>query len=64
MLKLREYINESFSELVHKVTWPTWDELINSSIVVLIASLIIAAVVFAIDLIFSESMSFLYKSLF
>lgn len=64
MLKLKEYINESFSELVHKVSWPTWDELISSSIVVLIASLIIAAVIFSIDLLFSESMTFLYKSLF
>ena len=64
MLKLREYINESFSELVHKVSWPTWDELISSSIVVLIASLIIATVLFIVDFAFSEAMTFLYKSLF
>lgn len=64
MLKLREYVNESFSELVHKVSWPTWSELTSSSIVVLIASLIIALVVFIIDLSFSRGMSFLYESLF
>ena len=64
MLKLREYVNESFSELVHKVSWPTWDELINSSIVVLIASLIIAGVIFLIDLSFSRGMELLYSFLF
>lgn len=64
MLKLREYINESFSELVHKVSWPTWDELMSSSIVVLIASLIIAAVIFLIDLAFSRGMETLYETLF
>jgi len=64
MLKLREYVNESFSELVHKVSWPTWSELTGSSIVVLVASLIIAALVFLIDLGFSKGMTFLYQSLF
>lgn len=64
MLKLREYVNESFSELVHKVSWPTWDELMSSSIVVLIASLIIAAVIFLIDLAFSRGMETLYETLF
>lgn len=64
MLKLKEYVNESFSELVHKVSWPTWDELMSSSIVVLIASLIIAAVIFLIDLTFSTGMEKLYETLF
>jgi len=64
MLKIRQYISDSFGELLNKVTWPTWSELTSSSIVVLVASLIIAAVIFVIDLIFNNGMTFLYETLF
>lgn len=43
------YIKESYNELMHKVSWPTWQELQNSAIVVMIASFIIAFVVYAMD---------------
>jgi preprotein translocase subunit SecE len=46
------YIEESFSELVHKVTWPTWAQLQSSSIVVLVASLIFALLIFVMDYLF------------
>lgn len=64
MLKVRQYINESFSELFNKVSWPTWPELTSSAIVVLVSSLIIAALIFIIDLAFSSGMEQLYKTLF
>jgi preprotein translocase subunit SecE len=44
-----EYIKESYDELVHKVSWPTWSELQNSAVVVSVASLMIALVVFMMD---------------
>jgi len=44
-----EYITESYDELMHKVSWPTWSELQNSAVVVSVASLIIALVVFIMD---------------
>ena len=47
--KVSEYIAESYDELMHKVSWPSWSELQNSAIVVSIASLIIALVVFLMD---------------
>ncbi|MFA5971720.1 MAG: preprotein translocase subunit SecE [Lentimicrobiaceae bacterium] len=43
------YITESYDELMHKVSWPTWSELQNSAVVVSVASLIIALVVFLMD---------------
>jgi preprotein translocase subunit SecE len=49
---------------MHKVTWPTWSELQGSAIVVLIASLIIALVVFLMDSGFSWGMKQIYKLLF
>jgi len=47
--KFVEYVKESYDELMHKVSWPTWSELQNSAVVVSVASLIIALVVFMMD---------------
>lgn len=52
MANIVQYIEESFNELVHKVTWPTWSELQSSAIVVLVASVIFALMIFVMDYIF------------
>lgn len=49
---------------MNKVTWPTWSELQGSAIVVMIASLIIAAIVFTMDAAFRKAMELIYESLF
>ena len=64
MKKIRRYIKESFTELIHKVTWPTWSELQNSTTVVMIASLIIALAIWAMDYSFDNIMSFVYGILY
>lgn len=58
---LATYCKESFEELAHKTTWPTRKELTHSAIVVLIASIIIAIVVFAFDFFFEWIMNFIYS---
>jgi preprotein translocase subunit SecE len=63
-MKIKNYIQESIDELMNKVSWPTWNELQGSSVIVLVASLLIAVVVFAMDSLFSETMKLLYKTLF
>jgi preprotein translocase subunit SecE len=60
MMKIRLYFQEAFDELVHKVTWPTWKELQSSALVVMVASLIISLVIFAMDLSFRNIMEFIY----
>ncbi|MCB0761321.1 MAG: preprotein translocase subunit SecE [Flavobacteriales bacterium] len=52
MAGIKTYIEESYNELVHKVTWPKWNELQESSVLVLVASIMIALVVFAMDFVF------------
>jgi preprotein translocase subunit SecE len=47
---------------MNKVSWPTWQELQNSAIVVMIATLIIALIVFIMDKSFSEIMKIFYNS--
>ena len=59
-MKITKYIAESYNELVYKVTWPTWTELQNSSIVVMIASVIIALIIFAMDISFEKIMAVVY----
>ena len=49
MDKVSEYIKESYIELTEKVTWPTWRELYNSAILVIIAAFIIAFLVLIMD---------------
>ena len=49
MANVAEYIKESYIELTQKVTWPTWKELQSSAILVLIASIIIALLIFGMD---------------
>ncbi|MFN8276506.1 MAG: preprotein translocase subunit SecE [Chitinophagales bacterium] len=51
MEKIRLYFEEAYDELVNKVTWPTWAELQQSALVVLVAASIIALLVVGMDLI-------------
>jgi preprotein translocase subunit SecE len=59
--KFVAYLQESYDELMHKVSWPTWSELQGSAIVVSIASLIIALVVFLMDEVFRNVLVQFYK---
>jgi preprotein translocase subunit SecE len=61
MMKINTYFKESYNELVHKVTWPTLKELQSSAIIVMIASIIIAVVIFIVDLVFENMMNFIYS---
>ena len=58
-----QFIKESYEEMTDKVTWPTWGSLQNSAVLVLVASLIIALVVFAMDKAATAILDALYKSL-
>ena len=58
--KLLTDIEESYNELVHKVSWPTKSELVNSTIVVMVASIIAALVFWLIDVILNFVMSHVY----
>ncbi|MFT5166985.1 MAG: preprotein translocase subunit SecE [Saprospiraceae bacterium] len=60
MDKIKLYIVESYNELVNKVTWPSWASLQSSTILVLVASLIIAIVIFFMDLISKQALDLVY----
>ena len=52
MASIKTYLAESYNELMHKVSWPTWKDLQASSIVVLRAALIVSLIIFLMDFIF------------
>ena len=60
MSKFINYLKESYFEMTKKVSWPTWDKLQNSAIVVMVASVIFALVIFAIDFVIEAVMKFIY----
>ena len=60
--KFVNYCKACFDELAHQTSWPTCDELTHSAVVVLSASLVIALVVWAMDLVFKFVMSSIYPN--
>jgi len=63
-MKIKTYLQEVYTELVHKVSWPTWKDLQSSALIVMIASLLIALVIFFMDITFENVMEFIYKMLY
>ena len=60
MRKFINYLKESYQELTKKVTWPTWDKLQSSALLVLVSTLILAPAVFVMDFAFQNLMEFIY----
>ncbi len=61
MNKITTYFKESYKELMEKVTWPTWSQLQQSTMIVIIATIVITAVISLMDLVTSFSLSQIYK---
>ncbi|MEO1711902.1 MAG: preprotein translocase subunit SecE [Bacteroidota bacterium] len=61
MERLQLYIRESYNELINKVTWPTWASLQSSTILVLVASLILALIIFGMDVVSKGILNFIYN---
>jgi len=60
-MKIKTYFEESYTELVHKVSWPSWKDLQSSALVVMVASLIIAMVIFLMDITLESFLEFVYN---
>ena len=60
MRKFINYLKESWIELTKKVTWPSWSSLQNSAIIVMVASVVLAVVIWVMDFLFENLMKFIY----
>ncbi len=56
--KVKHYWRETQSEMT-KVTWPSKDELVGSTIVTIIVSLILGFFIFGVDMVLSQIMRLL-----
>ena len=61
MEKLKLYIKESYNELLNKVTWPTWANLQQTTVVVIVGSVILTAIVAAMDGVWSTVLRTIYE---
>ncbi|MFM7300838.1 MAG: preprotein translocase subunit SecE [Crocinitomicaceae bacterium] len=52
---VRTYIIDTYSEMVNHVTWPTWKELQNNTIIVLVSIVLFSLVIFLMDYTFGIS---------
>jgi len=63
MSKFGNYIQEAYDELVHKVSWPSWDELQQTTIIVLVSLMIITLVIFGMDFASEKVLTLIYQLL-
>lgn len=61
MNKISTYLKESYRELIEKVTWPTWLQLQQSTMIVLVATVLITGVVWVMDLVAQQALKFIYS---
>jgi preprotein translocase subunit SecE len=61
MNKITTYFKESYQELLEKVTWPTWAQLQQSTVIVLVATIIITLLVSAMDFASSQLLKLIYS---
>ena len=60
MKKFINYCKESFVELTKKTTWPNWEKLQSSAILVLVTTVILAALLWVVDFAFEQLMTAIY----
>ena len=61
MNKVTTYFRESYRELLEKVSWPTWSQLQQSTVIVLVATLVITGIVWAMDLVAQSGLKLIYS---
>ena len=60
MSKFTKYVQESYDELMHKVSWPTWPDLQQSTIIVIVGLTIFTLMILGMDSISEFLMKFIY----
>jgi len=61
MDKITLYLKESYDELVNKVSWPSWSNLQSTTLVVIIATIILTLLIFLMDLISKQALQLVYS---
>lgn len=57
---LKIYVQESYNELINKVTWPTFKNLQADTIVVIVATIMLSILIFGMDAVSNFVLSQIY----
>jgi len=61
MSKIGNYVQEAYDELLHKVSWPSWEELQQTTLIVLAALALVTVFIFGMDFASENVLKFVYK---
>ena len=61
MNKFSAFVRDSYKELVEKITWPNWEQLQQSTIIVLGATVLITFMVWVMDLVSNGVLKSIYS---
>ena len=59
--RIGNYFRETRDELLNKVSWPSWNELTESTCIVLVASVLFALVIWSMDQVLGLALTNFYK---
>jgi preprotein translocase subunit SecE len=60
MRKIKEYVEEVQTEF-KKVIWPTQQELIDNTIIVVVFTIVVSAFIFGVDQVYSTILDVIYR---
>jgi preprotein translocase subunit SecE len=63
MNKITTYIQDSYKELLEKVTWPSWSQLQQATVIVLVATILITFIVGVMDAVSGAVLHLIYSFL-
>lgn len=63
MSRIGSYVQEAYDELLHKVSWPSWEELQQTTIIVLVSLALVTTVIFGLDIASENVLKFVYNIL-
>jgi preprotein translocase subunit SecE len=53
-------MQEAYDELVHKVSWPSWSELQQTTAIVIVSLIIVTLIILGMDAASEQVMKFIY----
>ena len=64
MNRIATHLKESYKELTEKVTWPNWQQLQQSTMIVLVATIVITGIIWLMDMGIAGTLKFVYSQFY
>jgi preprotein translocase subunit SecE len=60
MNSMVKYFNDSYKELINKVSWPTWTQLEMTAVSVILSTIVLSLLLFGMDWLLLYVLDFIY----